>query len=264
MSRSFDSKHACLWLCSFLFCMSLTSAAWAQSAGQLFEEGQAAYAGGDYGTAIFKFQKAYKEDNNPIFLYFTSLAYYKSGNFEKAIEYGERTAKENAAIDDPDRALPDKLVQRNDSRVKAMSNAVSFTNTSKAIAVKIDEKRPKGTGPTGRPGDPITPTNKGIGAIGWTGLALTITGGALMGASAVPNARLAALKNERGEVAQQDLDEANRHRTTGLVMLSSGAVVTLVGVGMFVYGLGSRGKSSTSLHLAPTTGGGYAGFSFEF
>lgn len=227
-----------------------------EAAAKYFQEGQQAYAGGDYGAAIFNFSQAYNEDPNGIFLYMTSLAYMKSNNFDKAIEFGKKTQAQAADLDTDKQA-------RNEARLFAMQNALAARQQAQLTGVSVADvlkDRATQTPPDGG-------GRTGIGGVGWTGVGMMVAGSGLMLSSLYFNNRVSDLlvTGTDGEprVPSDKRDEVARYQLFGLTALGTGAVLTLVGGGLFVYALGSREKAAT-LQLMPTRGGAYTGLQLRF
>lgn len=226
-----------------------------EAAAKYFQEGQQAYAGGDYGAAIFNFSQAYNEDPNGIFLYMTSLAYMKSNNFEKAIEFGKKTQAQASDLD------PDKQA-RNEARLLAMQHALATKQQTQLTGVTVSQlikDRAIQAPPAG--------ARTGIGGVGWTGVGMMVAGSGLMLSSLYFNSKVSDLlvTGTDGEprVPSDKRDEVARYQLFGLTALGTGVVLTLVGGGLFVYALGSRDKTAT-LQLMPTRGGAYTGLQLRF
>lgn len=252
-----------LTLCVLLGASSSALAQDKAAAAQYFQEGQQAYAGGDYGAAIFKFAQAYEEDPNGIFLYMTSLAYLKSENIDKALEFGKKAKLQGSDLDDDMRA-------RNDARIQAMETGKTRQLRAQSAGVGIAKViKANANLNNGNKGNEGNKGNKsgGIGGTGWTGVVLTATGVGLMVGSIYFNRQLAALcidpDAEKCNIPANDLPTASRLQTSGLVMLGTGAALTLVGGGLFVYALGTRDNTAT-LQLVPTRQGAYTGIKLRF
>ncbi len=250
------------YLVSLLLFALLTlssSAAFAQNkeaAAKFFQEGQQAYAGGDYGAAIFKFSQAYQEDPNGIFLYMTSLAYLKSNNFDKAIEFAKKAQDQSADLDADMQA-------RNLARLHAMTHGLELKRHAQSTGVAISEVVTKQQDKQLKPPSETS----GIGGLGWAGLGIGVAGVGLMAGSLYFNSKLKELdvdpSTPKVDVPQDQTTQATQYRTLGLTMLSSGAVFTIVGGGLFIYALGNK-KNATTLQVMPTRDGGYAGVKLSF
>lgn len=252
-SSPLPSRHTCCaTLTALLILLGGASPLMAQdkaAAAAYFEEGQAAYAGGDYGEAILKFAQAYQEDPNGIFLYMSSLAYLKSDNTEKALEFARRANEQSGDLDEDMRA-------RNMARIQAIESARERRSTGQSVGVAMEPLLRQKNG---------SPPRRGLGAVGWTGLGVTVVGTGMMLGSLYFDNKVKGYRDERGRTPQEFADEANQARFAGLTLLASGAILTLVGGGLFVYALGSREKGSdVTLQLTPLKEGGYAGFRLSF
>ena len=251
-----------LLACCVLLAALSPSAAYAQdreAAERFFFEGQQAYAGGEYGTAIFKFEQAYEADPNGIFLYMSSVSYLKSDNLEKALEFGRRAREKADDLDEDMRA-------RNDARIHAIESGIQSRQSAQTTSALIGESRRlnAASAPVEGGGG-----RSGIGGVGWTGVTLTAVGAGLMLSSLYFERQVRDLtitdSDGMPKIPADREEEFNRARTTGLITLGSGAIVTLVGGGLLLYGLGSREPSgSATLQVAPARDGGYAGVHVEF
>ena len=114
---------------------------------------------------------------------------------------------------------------------------------------------------------------RGLGAVGWSGLGLVVTGGGLMAGSLYYSQQIKGLQvgedeDGRPTVAPENKEEADLALRRGRILLLSGGGVTLLGLGLFAYGLGSRNKpkrsSALELQLAPSRTGGAIGFTYTF
>ncbi|CAN0438140.1 unnamed protein product [Laminaria digitata] len=238
---------------------ALSTPAWAQDdkakARTYYEEGvKAAYAG-NYGEAIFQFKQGYKLDPNGLFPYNITIAYLKTKNYEDALRFAVEAESRSKDLDQKQRT-------RNQARISSLSIRKSTLRVADDIkdlqSKTVVKKGPEVT-------DPGKETERsGIGPLGWGGVTLTMLGGGLMGSSLYFNNKLKGYINEDGNTPPELEAEAVQARTTGLALLIAGGAVTLTGIGMFVYALGSRNSGKASLMLAPARGGGYMGMSVRF
>lgn len=224
-----------------------------ERAAEFYQNGlKAAYAK-DYGEAILQFKQGYKLDSNGLFAYNIAVANLKVGKPEEARRYARQA---EARADD----LNDKQRTRNLARIDAVGAILGAQQVAQRVASAPD---PAPIQTTSR----ASGEREGLGAIGWSGLGMTIVGAGMVGASTLFANRVGQLQEPDGTFAPENYDQAVRAQSTGLTLLISGGVIAVVGAGMFIYALGSRSggaEEAATLQIAPTRGGGYMGLHLRF
>lgn len=243
------------WIAIVALC-ALPSQALAQTAQEHFDKGAEWYAGGEYSKAIVEFLKGYNLEPNAMFLYNISLSYAKLANFEEALNYAERARTESG--------MPDEVQVRNDGRIAALRTRFHT----------IDAARHLGQVAAEPPQESPEPESKsGFGALGISGVVLSVAGLGLVGGAWVVNSdvetNLDALKAEANGGDRAEFDrlktQVEDDQSLGQILLLSGLGLTAVGVTMVALDLSDDDEPRrASLKLVPSTTSTQAVLTFTY
>ena len=211
---------------------------------EFYQSGLKAYVAGEYSEAVLQFQQGYQIDPNPAFLFNIARAYYKLGDHAKALEYSLQARSST---------LPDEnMEQENTALIPAFRTRLMAERVAENVA-RVRAEQERAAQEQGRR-DPVTirqTSESGFGAVGWSGVALSVVGAGMLGASLYYNALVSDYDPDDPN-SEVDFDDAQTYQSTGRVLLIAGGGVTLVGLGMILYGIGSSSSDATStLQLAP-------------
>jgi tetratricopeptide (TPR) repeat protein len=231
-----------LVVASLLACCS--ASAWAdgkEEARAYFEQGNAAFALGQYGTAATAYEKAFAARPDPALLYNAAQSHRLANNKKRALllyqnylsVYGHKMSNKEE-------------VQRHVTMLKQAIEIEEKSQTSPPIGTQpVDTTaKPPEPPPTARAPEPPPPTHTalpkrtkflaGIGMLGG-GAALCIAGGALVG---VANAAASEINNPPpGYVFRPETESAARtYEPAGVALLAIGGAAVATGVVLTVLG----------------------------
>lgn len=245
-------------------CVSTT--AWAQTEDEkkqaqvYFEAGAEEYAKGEYSKAIVEFLKGYNLVPNAMFLYNISLSYRKLGNWEDALAAAEKAKTEEG--------MPDDVKVRNDSRINAYRTIIASQDMADKAVQLAQSKETEGPDTKEKPDD-----ESSFGALGWTGVALTIAGaGAGVGALIVAGGVSSDIDEyeaaaDTGDRTTYDRlrDDIESGQQTGQILLYTGIGLGVAGLTMIMIDAFTGGESdSQAVYVMPTPNGASAGYFLHF
>lgn len=231
-----------------------------------FEKGAEWYAQGEYAKAVVEFIRGNSITPNAMFLYNISLCYERLGKLDDALSAGEKASKMEG--------MPPEIAVRNGARVAAFRIGVSSQET--ADRIERDQKAlaqgdgtadgtGTGTGDGTGGGSGSSPSGGGVGALGWTGVALTVAGAGLTIGGFATNS---AIKNDikSYETAAADGDRSTyeslkadipKKQSLGRILYIAGGSAVAVGATLLLIDLMSSGEEApaTTAVFSPTPGG---------
>lgn len=235
-----------------------------------YRRGQQLYSEGKYEESARELRRAYDRASYPLLLYNIALAEWRAGRLVRALETASRAE---------DVGLPQGIVPKNRALVRGLETrlrAAEVADRAARAAASADASSATTSSPAASDNAPTSSSTDGLGAGGWTGIGLTTAGlGALGGALWVDRRMATKFDSYRRAARNRRLDEYNRlnrelkqQRTTGLVLLGTGAVATGVGAYLLLHhGLGSGGTRPARtrnsrlprMRLAPSAGPDHLG-----
>ena len=237
-------------------------------ADRLYEEGIKAAIAGDYPSAIIHLQNGYRLDPDARFLYNIAVCYERLDNADKALDFYTRTLKSPNAS--------------SDMRTKAAGRLHGYT--AKQVATATATAIAQGPATIKPPNDSTSQAkaDQGFGGLGWTGVAVSVVGAGLMGASLIPNAGLADQIKEYEDGVRLDPNPARdtsryeaitSKQSTGKALLFSGMGLAVIGAGLILVEVMRSTDSDVApeqpaqaltptLHLTP--GGAALGLGWRF
>lgn len=243
------------WLLAVLVCLCISVAAQAQDSSkdrayELYESGVEAFKNEDYQEATDRFEKAAKIHRNAIVYYNLSLAYWELDRTQDAL-----AAAKTAALMEGE--LPPSNAARNRARILAMETELGGRDIAAGLATKsVTEVEVK------TPVDESDPPPRGLTALGWSGIASTTVGAALLTTTLVLNGRLASTAEDYEQAldagdsgrAMGLYDELDRQQTTARATFFSGAALVGTGVGMVLWDVLSDQEASNTRVSAGVVG----------
>ena len=278
--------------------LSISGEAWAdgptpeerEQSREYFEQGAEFFFEERYGRALVMFRRAHRLNPHPMILYNKSLANLRLGNFEEAYRRGVEAGQMPG--------LPERETVRNDARIAALAIRLTADDVSSQIARKIaleaqrrraeeeerrraeeqEEKRRRAEEEEERrraeeeerahePDRPVTEPVRppidddpgGLGALGWTGVAMTTMGGGLLAYAGVVEFRLRDQISEYEDASERGdsdayfelRDDIDTATTRGRIALYSGGGLAAVGLTLWLVGALSGSSSSAHVQLTP-------------
>lgn len=233
----------------------------AKKAKEHFARGASHFYKEEYDQAVVEFLNAYDYYPDPMILYNLARAHAKLDSIKTAIQTAEKAQRMGG--------MPKKATARNAARIAAWKRLLTAREISEDIAgPRAQDPRRKST-PVAPP-----PDAPRLGAVGWTGVGLTVVGAGLVGYAGyveldldtqISNYKKAARNNDDVHYRRFKQDIADRQQV-GKVSLYTGLACLATGVGLWSYDLfdASEAESSVTVDLAPSADGPSVGFSFSF
>lgn len=229
--------------------LGLSMPAWADPAADAqkhFDDGASFYMNGEYGKAIVEFMKGNDLVPNALFLYNIGVCHSRLGNTQEGIDNFIR-ARAMGGLDE-------KTAVQNEARIVALRSVLK-SQSFEATNVAAVEEPP-----------PAAQSSGGLGTLGWVGIGTTVVGAGLLVGAGVVELGLQSTWDEYEEAAaegdrdryEQLLSDIESRQTTGLILLTAGAGVTVVGVTLLVVDLVSE-DSQPVVFISPD-GSGYVGY----
>lgn len=221
----------------------ISTNAYSQEAGPLFEAGAKQYLAGEFEEAIVSWQKAYSMQPAAIILYNIALASGKLGNHSQAIGFANRaeTEKQNP--------LDASYLAKNAANRQSWQMAIRSTRTAERLRREYDAVA--GTKPLGW---------KAWAGIGAASLGVISLGGsaffALQASDGIDKAKESTDPDEHAKLRTDTQDQ----QVIGQVLLYTGAGLIVVGTTLFILDRTMESGPTVSMHL---TGNG-VGFSGTF
>ena len=204
---------------------------------------------GEYNKAIVEFLKAYNAVPNALFLYNISLSYGKLGNVDDALAAALK-ARDGEGLDA-------ETQNRNSARILAFRRAQSATDVASEMAALAEQAPP-----------PPPPKENRFGALGWTGVGLTVVGAGLtVGSFVIANSLSDRIDEYETAAANGDRtryetlrSEIRNGQTVGQVLLFAGTGAAALGLVFVLTDLvNDGGERDVSAAVGPVPGGGFAG-----
>ena len=234
-----------------------------EQAQTLAQKGAKAFVKKDYAMAVTYFQRAASLDPNPVLLYNLSLAQSKLGNVQDARDAAQR------AIEMGSDGVPKDTWVKLHARRDAYDRALS----ARSMADELAPDKPKVSTEESTSGtsDPTTVTTReqvdegpAVGTLGWVGAGVGVAGVGLLAGAGLVNAGVRADieaydearragEFDRAERLQGDVDSGQQ---LGQILLYSGAGLTAVGAGLFIFDMvnGTESDKKARLMTVPTRG----------
>jgi hypothetical protein len=228
-----------------------------------FDKGAEYYLQERYARAIVEFRKGYESYPEAMFLYNIALAQAKLGQHDKALATSERAAE----------GLKGKTKAANAALGAACTVALGAPERAEAMAEAANQARAEAPTKDARPDEkkdpvdeaPALEADEGLGALGWTGTAMLVVGGAALAGAGWTSIELEddwAAYEEAGADADsaryaQLREDISSKQDRGQILLYSGAGLAVAGAALLTVDLmsGAEGESAASSYtLTPSVG----------
>lgn len=229
-----------------------------EQAREYFDSGAEHFFEGRYGRALVEFRRAYRLNPHPMILYNKALTHYRLGNYDEAFERGMELMEMGG---------PSEREQvRNAARTRGVGVVLTAGQVGDDVAEAIEERKRRTEEQPDEPvadiddvAEPPDVDDRRLGAMGWTGVALTGLGAGALGYATVVNFRLGGkIEDYERAALHGPEDDYDRLRTeietdtrNGQIALYSGAGLLTIGLALWLVDGLSGGSSSYSLQVAP-------------
>lgn len=244
----------------------------AKLARQHFDRGAQSFYKGDYANALLEFRKAYQYKEDATILYNMSLAYLKLDNLDGALEAAQRAKAKGG--------MPKKMQVRNDARIRGLGVAMSAVKVAGGIAeqkgrIAQDEQEqahqeqtqqqpPKEASTQAQPPEhgpgaaPNAQADQGLGALGWTGVSMSVVGAGLLAYAVVVDQQLGSDIDAYKASDAANYDDYRQtisdKQTVGQIAMYSGAGLAAAGLTLWIVDVAGGDETtqdSMALEVSP-------------